>query len=849
MTTIFAELDLTKKPLKPKMFLAKPDRTIIAVLPEAYAVKSIIRLGNINELTLFLPYELDNNHVLIRNHHVDLLRVRYLLKYKIGNYEEWYRIEKINDVEDEDGSRTEISLLSLGCELGDKIIRGYQKDSINAHEALEVALSGSAWNIDYIDSKFLVMYRSFEIPSATALDFVFNIAKTFNGIILFNTEHRTISLYSPENIGADTGFKVSYSKYLKSINRDYSGDEIVTRLRVYGKDGLTISRVNPTGTDYIEDYSYFMYPFERDEDRNVISHSEYMSDSLCHALLDYKDTVANYDGVFTTLLEQRGHKYNEITVATNELHSLKIDLSVVLDSIDVAQSKGESVSDLLQNKRDLEDDIEDKESEINILENELSLIDGQISDLKSDISLVNNFTPEQITELSLYVVEREWTDENYFDDEELYLAAQEKLEELRKPKTKIDISIVNFKEIVTEQRNWNKLNLGDYITIQHEKFNLSVKAKIIEIVHDFDEGDISLVIADTIDANDDTDKFIKLLYDSMSSSTVVDMNKFKWNGIEQTQSDVSLLLNNTWDAAERSINAGVNEAVTIDRRGITVADSSDPLRFIRLTHGAMGLTVDGGNTYKQAITPDGIVGERIMGRILIGQNLFMENDSGLFRFDKDGVVLDGTSLSITGGLPKTQLDSVTVQHWDEAFTNAVLAQQQAEIAQEIADGQIQGFFQPTAPTSGMSFGDIWIDTDGHNPLTTADIYRYEDSNHKSQGTLAWRNAPTNAIGKIYLDAYIAQSTANDALVNNSLHVEYSADGVSWHTQFDTENDLYMRQKIGDNGTWSNAMRIAAYTPVKGVDYFDGEDGQDGHSAYMWIRYSQSADGTDMTTDP
>jgi hypothetical protein len=49
-----------------------------------------------------------------------------------------------------------------------------------------------------------------------------------------------------------------------------------------------------------------------------------------------------------------------------------------------------------------------------------------------------------------------------------------------------------------------------------------------------------------------------------------------------------------------------------------------------------------------------------------------------------------------------------------------------------------------------------------------------------------------------------------------------------------------------------------YTPIKGVDYFDGVDGQngsdgadgkDGVSSYLWVRYSQNADGSGMTTNP
>ena len=39
---------------------------------------------------------------------------------------------------------------------------------------------------------------------------------------------------------------------------------------------------------------------------------------------------------------------------------------------------------------------------------------------------------------------------------------------------------------------------------------------------------------------------------------------------------------------------------------------------------------------------------------------------------------------------------------------------------------------------------------------------------------------------------------------------------------------------------------SGYTPVKGVDYFDGAQGE---SSYLWIRYSQSANGASMTTNP
>ena len=89
--------------------------------------------------------------------------------------------------------------------------------------------------------------------------------------------------------------------------------------------------------------------------------------------------------------------------------------------------------------------------------------------------------------------------------------------------------------------------------------------------------------------------------------------------------------------------------------------------------------------------------------------------------------------------------------------------------------------------------------------------------------------------------------------DNHLYFQYSADGATgWHDTFNPATDKYMRQKVGDDGTWSDPMRVVGedgkdgYTPVKGVDYFDGVDGT---SAYLWVRYSQNSDGDPMTTDP
>jgi parallel beta-helix repeat protein len=95
----------------------------------------------------------------------------------------------------------------------------------------------------------------------------------------------------------------------------------------------------------------------------------------------------------------------------------------------------------------------------------------------------------------------------------------------------------------------------------------------------------------------------------------------------------------------------------------------------------------------------------------------------------------------------------------QSFADTAAALIAASQALETADGNIQGFFQDDTPSEGMNFGDIWIDTDGHSPLTTEDIYRYEDEEGGSAGELSWASAPTSAVGIVYLEAYNAQLTA------------------------------------------------------------------------------------------
>ena len=96
-----------------------------------------------------------------------------------------------------------------------------------------------------------------------------------------------------------------------------------------------------------------------------------------------------------------------------------------------------------------------------------------------------------------------------------------------------------------------------------------------------------------------------------------------------------------------------------------------------------------------------------------------------------------------------------------------------------------------------------------------------------------------------------------------LHIKYSNDGFTFTPavgggKIGEEVGAYIGtyvdfieadSEIFSRYTWNKVKGEDGYTPIKGVDYFDGEPGQNGVSQHLWVRYSQNANGNPMTVDP
>ncbi len=257
--------------------------------------------------------------------------------------------------------------------------------------------------------------------------------------------------------------------------------------------------------------------------------------------------------------------------------------------------------------------------------------------MQQTLALENNFTPSQIKEREQFVIEKEYSDSNIDIAQDLYNAGLLAFEKLKVPSPLISIDIVNFLEIVECQNDWDKLNLGDTVTIYYPQFETDVEAMIVEMDFNFDEdGGTSstdnqcvLTLSNFRNVLTDEQRLLDLIYQSSGSSTTVDMSKYKWDAVDTVSSQVQSILQNTWDANARAITAGINETVRLDNRGLTITDPNDTNNYLVATHSILAITNDGGQTWKEAITSSGISATQLYGQVIMGENLTIGSDDGL----------------------------------------------------------------------------------------------------------------------------------------------------------------------------------------------------------------------------
>lgn len=636
---MFIERDESKRVIQAKYFLAKPNKTITAPIHEAFDGEVNFIAGGIHELTLSIPYYIEKDFEMVENPNIKNIKERMLIRRMAGTRSDWFLVDSIKESGDSDDVYT-ITAFSLPYELRDKRMKSFAEESVNAKEAMEKLVAGTAWTVGTVAPKYLNTFRTFEESGDNALDFVLTIDETFNSLLVFDTNTRKINITDPEETSKYRGLAVDYSRLLENVNVDRVSEGLVTRLYVEGSEGLSIASVNPTGQNYIEDFSYFMHPFEQDANGTIIRSSDFMSDALCLAITAQQKLVVQNAGGIKTLTERRAARTVALIDEETALAQLIAEQETIEELLDLAKATGDTLI-IAERNRELaakKTQVSNQRTKVLQIQNEILSIDDQLNALYASIAVQSNFTPQLQEELKLYTLEREWIDDRYIDPKELFEAGLEKFKEMRTPVHTLSIGLVNFLEIVEEEYYWDKLILNDKIKVKHPRMNMNYFSRIAEI--QIGEETISLTISNTTKVSDGFDKLGNAIKQSAAATTVLQTSKKKWDQAGTELSKVAQWMNSEYDANKQRILAGVNNLIEIGKRGIIVRSPDFPDEVIVIQSGIMALSQDNGDTWDTAITPRGIIAERLMGRILAGEELIITNSSGSFTMDNNGAVFN-----------------------------------------------------------------------------------------------------------------------------------------------------------------------------------------------------------------
>lgn len=848
----------------PKLWLCKPDGTRIERIADFSKLGGTFKFTNVNTLHFDLPLQVfsEDTKQIERNKVVDLVKNKYLIDYRYNGYRDIFVIDDIKKSANDSDFIT-LNLDSRASELNKKAANEIELLGSTIPQMMNKILSIYAplWKLGHVDGKIINVKRELTGSNTTVNALIDNICSLFDAVAIYNNINRTISFYHKDNVGTNRGLRVRENSYLKSFEDQFVSKDIVTRLYPFGQSGLTIQSVNPAGSSYIEDFSYFMSPFKRDNNRNVLQHSDYMSDELCHALLDYqefyaskKDQAGELSKQYSAILKehsQEDFRLNQLSATLQRLNervelvkpkSEYIDLGTKIKNFKITVPKSSYYLIMIRNdgsfarikfnnkqydipsgewlyiklktgkfndatkfekqleypleilsananlrviytrssEGDYEEEdtknieekynlekyktlVKDQEKVVASIERRLKAFEDQKASLIRSMNAKNFLSEKLYNERELYVFESVWTEENHTDAQELYDDAVKQMKEQKKINRTITVDLVNFIQSLDHKDDWNKLNVGDKVIFQNKIFNTKIKAYITEMQLDFQTNQVKITISDIFDYKDLDTIIAEKLAQTTSTSSQVDFHKQQIREQTGRITDMTRLIEGEWDANKKRVMAG-NETVDIGSHGVKVISKENPNEFVIMVGGVIAMTRDNGETFKTGITPEGINAEMLIGKMIVGETLTFENESGTVKFDKDGLYVNSKNFHlVSNDGEENYFDKLKREMSENAKqqTDRMLEEYKKEVSQTISEAtDVRNIVDNAADILQAAFADGVI-TDVEKRLISETLAQLEKENREFED-------------KINLALNHPYITEEDTIELNNSIVEYSS---------------------------------------------------------------------------
>lgn len=415
------EFDANGIPETPELVLKTMSEETIGVIPGVNNLTINVKFSEPSEITFDVPAVIDGEPNWIYEH-LSGHKIIYTKHYGIyllmnpsieadgiaeNKHIKAYSIEKILD--------TKKFFLEEGTFKFYDPTNPLNGDTIIGH-ILEIA---TGWKIGYISPSVSQRYRTFDQYDDYLLSFIYNTApEKFRCVFVFDPYDRSISAYDMDEKLDTIPIYLDFDNLLSSADIEEISDELVTAIRPYGADELDIRNVNPTGTNWIYDISYFI------ENGDI-------PDALADKWVSWQRSVLNNRERFKGLSALRASATLNLLASNsalldlqNELQGLEEQQSITIQAL-AEETTDDGKKAMQEQLDDINAKIKNKQSEIGAKQAEIDSISDslnpdtegsytqQINAIVAELNISNYFTSDEYKTLSPYFIEQDITEDSF----------------------------------------------------------------------------------------------------------------------------------------------------------------------------------------------------------------------------------------------------------------------------------------------------------------------------------------------------------------------------------------------------------------------------------------------------
>ncbi len=482
-------------------------------------------------------------------------------------------------------------------------------------------------------------YRFFEQCSTKWYQFLTkDVANAFNCVFLFDSYNSTINVYNKDTFGTNNGLYMGW-EFISSVNKTHKVGDIVSRLYIESPN-TSISEENPLGTEYVECFDYY-------------KKSGIMSDDLVVALDKY-DTLVNQKQIeFLQVKLEKTKVDQKLTKAESELLSLQEKLraeNAILTAYIKAnnnQQAQEIQSGVVAN---LEKEISDKLSEIQGYKDtsnghSQAMVQIGIDIQKENAVLDGNkiFTQEDLLELDDYIIEGSISNDYYTIPISLYNYGVEEVKKLNDVAIDFTITARNFVDKIVHPKGWSYyIKVGEKVEIDdREVVDKDGFVQIYGFKFSPSKNELSSL---KFTNNKEQTTAVKTISDIgrqlNSTSNMTSYWKDVWKDASSNNVYVSQLIEQGLDlAAQVARGKNTINRIDISEAGIYIIDNVDDNKQVYLGSSLIAITTDRWKTSRTAIDADGVVAQTLMGKVILGDKLYIGNDEETIVIKPNGISL------------------------------------------------------------------------------------------------------------------------------------------------------------------------------------------------------------------